>query len=822
MPEGQLVGKQVGNYVLTDLIGEGGMGAVYRAEHPQIGRKVAVKVLDVRLSDHPEICKRFLAEARAIARIEHVNIIDIYDFGRTLDGQLYYVMELLSGTELSTIMEQHGAMTPGQVKPYLEQVCDGLQAAHDNNVIHRDLKPENIFVLDATRFTLKLIDFGIARLDDPDFKGPRLTARGVVMGTPLTISPEQASGRYDRIGPQTDLYSLGVILYWMLSSRPPFTDPVPAVILAKHITEAPPPMDRHLDLPRPIAELVLDCLAKDPAERPASAAVVFERFSEAVEESAQPFAIPAERRVRKHTDPALARTLPLPGMESFNPIGEAEPEAVVTVAPPAPAAHEAQVPEQHHEQPDGQDDADDAEVPADLEPVQDEGGEMGDLLGAMTDGLATAADEDDEDLEHEDEAPSPVDHDGDAPAAWASEPAEDPPLEAEQDAAPELSESQLSESPVEFAPPDDMFEEPGASQAFQGDAVYAEEPPLEEPLEELGPGRRWRSRMSLVGGVLAAVVALAAVLIGIATLSSRPDPELAKSGRQAVPAIELDPLPPDDDTLRRQLGPAGAGLTASSTAGAEAAARGKAPALRLLAQLLVRWGKRDRALVLAREALRLDPGSPEGQRVVGEATADPSAAMEHYRLGLKAAPRDGYLLFRMGEAQQALGWPDRALTAYRQALQVDGALAAAVHHRMGQLHDLDKRSSAALREYLMAVEVDATYVPARVSLGFAYARMGRAEPALEQLDRAAALDPNNVMASYYRGAVLYNLRRPEEAIQAYRRALQLRPGYAEAHYYIGQIYADLGKKDEAQKAYHAALKANPDFQPAILALSRLH
>ena len=278
------IGMKVGNYVLTEAIGAGGMGAVYLAVHPEIGRKVAVKMLPRHLGLTPGLADRFRAEARAVTRIEHPNIIEIYDYGQTDDGQLYYIMELLRGHELIEDIRRYAPMPADQALPYLEQICAALQAAHDSGVVHRDLKPENIFVLDRPELTIKVLDFGLAKLlTDPDPDASQ-TATGQIMGTPLTIAPEQAAGRPQEIGPQTDLYSLGVILHWMLAGTPPFMEETTALLLAQHISEpAPPLLQRCPYLPPEVAEVVDRCLNKAPSDRPPSAVAVSSRFAAALD-----------------------------------------------------------------------------------------------------------------------------------------------------------------------------------------------------------------------------------------------------------------------------------------------------------------------------------------------------------------------------------------------------------------------------------------------------------------------------------------------------------------------------------------------------------
>jgi serine/threonine protein kinase len=274
---GSLHGKRFGNYIASQRIGQGGMGSVYKAVHPEIGREVAIKVLTRHHNE--EMLQRFLEEARTIARIGHPNIVDIYDFGRTKDDRLYYVMEWLEGRELREDMNEKIPMAGEEIMPYLEQICAGLQAAHDSGVIHRDLKPANIYVLGREPLTLKILDFGVAKLLDAP-PSSHLTSPGIMIGTPMFSSPEQAAAELDKLCPQTDLYALGIILYWMLTGQPPFMADNNAVLLAMHITDKPKPiLELNPTIPTGIAHLVQRCLAKEPSDRPRSALELYNAWS---------------------------------------------------------------------------------------------------------------------------------------------------------------------------------------------------------------------------------------------------------------------------------------------------------------------------------------------------------------------------------------------------------------------------------------------------------------------------------------------------------------------------------------------------------------
>jgi|GEM_PF-4190191 serine/threonine protein kinase len=274
----QLLGKKFGNYVATELLGAGGMGAVYLAEHPQIRRRVAIKVISRLLSEDPEGSQRFLTEAQAVAEIEHANIVQVFDFGRTEDGYLYTVMEYLKGEDLFKHLRK-GPISAGEALPYVEQICTGLQAAHDRRVIHRDLKPANIFVLDGLALKIKLVDFGLAKLLGPDADGWK-TETGVVFGTPRYMAPEQAAGETSHVGPATDIYSLGTVIYEMLAGRTPFEGSAAGTVLAKQITAKPPALSDICSQVSPAIEaLVHRCLAKQPSQRPASAMNLAELYA---------------------------------------------------------------------------------------------------------------------------------------------------------------------------------------------------------------------------------------------------------------------------------------------------------------------------------------------------------------------------------------------------------------------------------------------------------------------------------------------------------------------------------------------------------------
>ncbi len=276
--------QKIGNYELIKILGEGGMGVVYLAEHPEIGRRVAIKLLRSTSGERDNSTRRFKDEARLLVKLKHPNIVETSDYGRTPDGQLYYVMELLEGRHLRRLLTDDGPMTPGAALSYLEQICSALSAAHRIGVVHRDLKPDNIFVVEVEGTPrVKLLDFGLARLWQT-LGDTSMTRTGDLLGSPVTISPEQAAGLSKGVNRRSDLYSLGVILYWMLAGEPPFISKQPGRLISMHLNTPAP--DLHEEVPEVsplVAAVVTRCMEKKPEDRPASADNLLRGYVRALE-----------------------------------------------------------------------------------------------------------------------------------------------------------------------------------------------------------------------------------------------------------------------------------------------------------------------------------------------------------------------------------------------------------------------------------------------------------------------------------------------------------------------------------------------------------
>ena len=250
-----------GRYELSSRIAVGGMGEVWKATDALIGRTVAIKILKDEYMGDPGFLERFRAEARHAALVNHEGIANVFDYGEE-QGSAFIVMELVPGEPLSAIIEREGRLPADRVLGIVAQTATALQAAHDAGLVHRDIKPGNLLITPEGR--VKITDFGIARIADQ----VPLTATGQVMGTVQYLAPEQASGHTATAS--TDVYSLGIVAYECLAGKRPFTGESQVAIAMAQINDTPPPLPD--DVPGPVQRLVLACLAKDPAERPATAA----------------------------------------------------------------------------------------------------------------------------------------------------------------------------------------------------------------------------------------------------------------------------------------------------------------------------------------------------------------------------------------------------------------------------------------------------------------------------------------------------------------------------------------------------------------------
>jgi serine/threonine protein kinase len=265
-----MIGQQFGNYRAISLLGEGGMGAVYLAEHPAIGRRVAVKVLHKNYIRDENLLTRFLNEARAANAIRHPNIIEILDSGTIADGTPFLVMELLEGESLGTRIRRVGALPMQSAVEFCYQTASALGAAHKKGIVHRDLKPDNLFVVpdahDPERERIKVLDFGIAKLQQSANDSVK-TRTGTLMGTPIYMSPEQCRGT-KTVDHRSDIYSLGIIFFEMLCGQPPFVSEGFGELVNMHLNvAAQAPSTQNANVSPALDAIVLKMLSKNPDDR---------------------------------------------------------------------------------------------------------------------------------------------------------------------------------------------------------------------------------------------------------------------------------------------------------------------------------------------------------------------------------------------------------------------------------------------------------------------------------------------------------------------------------------------------------------------------
>jgi serine/threonine-protein kinase len=268
---------ELGSYRLVARIGEGGMGEVWKASHEMLARAAAIKLVkptDAGSARQADVfAKRFRREANVIAGLQSPHTVYLYDFGIARDGRIYYVMELLDGISLQTLVNTFGPQPPARVVHLLRQVCRSLEEAHEQGLVHRDLKPSNVMLCKVaqTHDFVKVLDFGLAKsLRNPD--ATQLTMEGVAAGTPGYMAPEVAVGDGD-VDARVDLYAVGCVAYVLLTGTMVFDDPNPMKVALKHVQAVPDPPSARTELPIPpdLERVILQCLEKSPAARPASA-----------------------------------------------------------------------------------------------------------------------------------------------------------------------------------------------------------------------------------------------------------------------------------------------------------------------------------------------------------------------------------------------------------------------------------------------------------------------------------------------------------------------------------------------------------------------
>lgn len=300
------IGREIlnGQFKILQKIGTGGMGSVYRASQPAMKREVAIKILHPKLAGRKDLTSRFRREARAMSQLSHPNTVRVFMYGELEeDGSLYIVMEMLEGKNLNQVVRRGGPMPPERAIPILVQVCGALQEAHEMGIVHRDLKPENIFLCNQGGLVdfPKVLDFGLAKVTEQQMQPGSmiLTQEGMVFGTPEFMSPEQAQGR--TLDARSDIYSLAVILYEVLTGKLPFDAKTPMEYIQKHVTAPIIPLNSRVEgltFPEGLGKVLARALEKKPEARYQSAAELAAAL--------RPFAAEGSNRNTTAETPALA------------------------------------------------------------------------------------------------------------------------------------------------------------------------------------------------------------------------------------------------------------------------------------------------------------------------------------------------------------------------------------------------------------------------------------------------------------------------------------------------------------------------------------
>ena len=737
-----------GRYRIERRLGEGGMGCVYLATQLSMDRQVALKVLGEHMVQSEAAAKRFHREMQATARVEHQNTIRVYDFGETDDGQLFLAMELLDGRTLHSVLHTEGAFETGRALHVAAQIARALGAAHHEGIVHRDLKPENIMLLDryGERDFVKVLDFGIARFAqgaEPADGEPQITKAGTLIGTPLYMSPEQALGR--ELDGRSDLYSLGILLFQMVTGGLPFTAPLPVRLLYMHAHEPPPRPTAVAPgrVPAAVEGVILRLLAKDPADRPQDAAQLVQDLRECTEHAtliepggASPeskLSDPAARAAaRKHHADPQSRIPTRRGSVTVDPDADdtapttdnlAPLQAIVTA--PTMQALPADV-------------AMTSTPTAQVTVQADEGADTG---------AATMVQE-----------PEPQ---------TTVLPASEPPTTALPASEP-AAVAQLAPNVDVPAP------EPGPDVAPESAADA-------RPADDVVPSAPPRSK----GPLIIAAVAMLAMVAGALMFVRSGDPKSAK-----IPDSKADSAAPAAALTAAQTGAPAADprvtvLRSKIDATAKAAGEPTTPASCRATDLPT-------LTALAAAAGQLVDGKTRGKRPQDRAAAAALAGLKSDQPEVQALLARARLLSALSDTETVQA-ADAAIKACPDA--------AAAHAVLGTVHRLSGRYKVAAQAYKRALHTAPKYNAARFGLAIAQLGDKQAQDSIASFDKLIAADHEFPDAHFGRAQARFGARDFKGALVDLEVAAKQTPDKADVWFLLANAHLTLDHADEANTAF---------------------
>jgi tetratricopeptide (TPR) repeat protein len=746
---GQVSNKlpEIPGYTVEVILGRGGVGVVYKARHLKLGRPVAIKMLLSGAHASPPELMRFMREAQAIATLVHANIVQVHDVGE-LDGQPYYTMEFVEGGSLAQRLA--GVPQPAdQAAALVATLAEAIHTAHQGGIVHRDLKPGNVLLtLDGTP---KISDFGLARYFDYDGS---LTITGFRAGTPSYMAPEQAAGKTSAIGPPSDVYSLGAILYEMLTGRPPFQGESTAETERQLLTQEPvPPSRLNPRVPRDLQTICLKCLNKDPLRRYPTAAALAEdihRFQRGEPITARPTGIVERVAKWARRQPVHAAVL----------VGGILVITAVTAGVLWFAADRA---------------ASIRAVESDLKEVNEAEGRLDWVDASAALGRARAR-----------LANRPIDY-------LRSAVDQDT---RELQLAQLLDSTELSRFAIVEGRFYRRFDKEHADVAYANafrDAGYGSF----DDAPELVAERIGNSHIK------AALIALLDDWSLCVT-----DPQQQQWLFNVARSVDHDPTGWRD----RARDPTVYSDRVALSKLAESVSSAKAPV-----QFLVVLGARLRNVGVdttpyLRQVLLEYPSDFWVNTTLGDAVrlgGNPADSLRYYQAALAVRPNSAVAYGNLGVALGADKQPDDAIAAFRAAIQIDPNFSEG-HYSLGLVLRREGRTDDAIAEFKEAIRIAPDVADFYYNLGLAFGDSGRLDDAIDNFHKALRIDPNNPATHYALGLTLRKGGHADEAIAEFKEAIGIIPGVADYHYNLALALNDTGKTDAAIESFRAALRINPN------------